>query len=193
MKISRFLIFTLGLALLVSATMFLYKINSKSSDKLYNLTVNVSGATKKYSLESNKDGYVGLFFGEKNTIKLSEGKHEVVAKSEGLSDVKISVNIEKDNQNLDIVFTGMTADSRVKQQNISNLEINVIKAKYFSQDTWVAGLINSSSSNSETEIIVLKKVKDDWETVDQGTYLDIDYLKSIGAPADLMEYVKSLQ
>ena len=169
-------------------------ISSKdASITSYEVTVKNPQLDIRYDLTSDKDGFIGNFYGNQdNKIILTKGKHDLTAKSEGYEDVMVKLEVPNTNS-FEISFSKTNADVIAKEYVSTQKDNTVAKSRLFLGDTWLVSLVRSGSSNSEIEIMVAKKVRTKWETIQQGSYIDTDLLASENVPTSVIDYVKELQ
>ena len=159
----------------------------------YEVTVKNPQLDIRYDLTSDKDGFVGNFYGNQdNKIILTNGKHEVTAKSGGYKDVVVKLEVPN-NTSFEISFSKTNAEVIAKEYASTQKDITVAKSRLFLGDTWLVSLVSSGSYDSEIEIMVAKKVRAKWETIQQGSYIDTDLLASENVPTGVIDYVKELQ
>lgn len=162
----------------------------KSNDK-GRVEIYVNKIDSRYSITSDKDGLLGTYFGENNTVDLSYGKHNLTVDAEGYDNYSAQLDVVGRDQSIKIDIKKKSALSN-SIELINDRSTKILKAEYFADDTWMITFLQHDTPFADSDIIVSKKIGDKWRQVSQGSAIDLDYLKYEGAPSDLIKYLGGL-
>jgi hypothetical protein len=180
----------LMLAILLAGTIPIY-LSLTTKNKFIKVSVVVSGVDTDYSLFSDKDGFLGTYKGEKNTVKLSIGKHKLEATALDYEDAILNTEIISNTKEIKLTIAKKTAQETATQVSSSS-GVESQGAKFFAEGTWLVARLKNLGPNGDSEIIISKKINNQWQPVTQGSSIDTSILDSEKAPADLITYVGSL-
>lgn len=152
------------------------------------LKISNNRVESRFSINSDKDGFIGVFFGTENEINLSGGQHKLTIDAPGYD--LIVKDIAGDTQEIKIDFKKERAKNQATE--IIGKSSDVERAEYFAENTWMVASVKHGSVIADAEIVISKKVGEEWKPISQGSAIDIDYLITVGAPADLIKYVEGL-
>lgn len=182
--------FLLMAGALVVVVVLLLLFISFGEEKLSYRTVVITNnkIESRFSVTSDKDGFMGTYFGTENSIRLSNGPHKLSVVASGYDSIIIDLAEGVSGTKLDF----KKEQAKEQASKMIGSSANIERAEYFGENTWMVANVNHSSVVADAEIVISKKVGDKWTPVSQGSAIDVEYLTSIGAPLDLIKYVEGL-
>jgi hypothetical protein len=181
-------VFIITLSVLLLANFF--------GTKKTTLTIKIDGEkpTKAFFVRVGEETHVGT--GGEITFNTKPADTTITVSSQDYQEFAARVNIKEGINNAVAIKLSKTDEGQkiMLSEDANSKDFNdyvINKYKTFSNNTWVAGSLYSKNS-SESEILVKKKVNGKWVGIIGGTAIDSNELAKLGAPKELIDYIKEL-
>lgn len=180
------LLWTVAVVLLLLITLGVLFRGSDSNENYRDVKLVNNKIEVKFSVSSDKDGFLGDYSGIENILKISEGKHTITVDALGYELVKKDVS----GSDTDVTIDFKQKDAKIGAVQVVGPNSNIASAQYFAENTWMVIYSRNNPGTDDGSVTVAKKVGDSWKVVSQGSAVDTEYLASIGAPLDLIKYLE---
>lgn len=181
------------LVIICGAALMLTLIKKSSSAMQIIVSVNNFDTSYDVVLEKNNKK-IGTFTDKLISVSVNSSEDVLRFSSSNRTDYLLNVSEFIKNKKVAVVTfvnESNATNTFLKESGIDSSN-SVFGVRYFADETWMVGFDSLTENAPEGNVTVLKKEGDKWIIVANGTAVDDALLVAVGAPIDLINYVKGL-
>lgn len=168
---------------------------SKKSSSAMQIIVSVNNFDTSYDVVLEKNNKkIGTFTDKLISVSVNSNEDVLRFSSSNRTDYLLNVSEFIKNKKVAVVTfvnESNATNTFLKESGIDSSN-SVFGVRYFADETWMVGFDSLTENAPEGNVTVLKKEGDKWIIVANGTAVDDALLVAVGAPIDLINYVKGL-
>lgn len=179
---------------IICGTALMLTLNKKSSSAMQ-IIVSVNNFDTSYDVVLEKNNKkIGTFTDKLISVSVNSNEDVLRFSSSNRTDYLLNVSEFIKNKKVAVVTfvnESNATNTFLKESGIDSSN-SVFGVRYFADETWMVGFDSLTENAPEGNVTVLKKEGDKWMIVANGTAVDDALLVAVGAPIDLINYVKGL-